>query len=492
MKRNPVLLSLLCLAAVLLGSCSGLPTPVTPPGAGTATVSVTFTDTPPAGVSILSFTVTLSGLALNPATGTAVNFTLTPNPLSVELTRLQSDSFLGSVLATVPSGTYNSMSVAVASSSIVFFNASGAAIGACANNTLCTVAPISAATLTITTAPFPLTLVNGQQTGIAIDFDLNKAISATMGVDFTAAGAATASALPHTGTPASTLDLVEDFTGTVTAFSSATNSLTVQSGTRGTLTGLVSATTLYHDPLATCAALDATCLHTGQTLSVNAGLNSDGTLAIREVDLLDSASVDVLEGTVYQVASPTSFRMVLSDKVVVTTSNTSLTGAKAGDQVNISWSAAPTFAVDTAGMPLAASFPANLALFTGGVDTSVLFPGQTVMVSVTGATTTSGVISATGTRVLLRHSHITATVNGSVAANSFNIDAAALPPYFGAAAWGTTTPQVNVFSNLTGYDGVAGVTSLAATNVVSIRALYIQNSTLNAVPMFFATKVRKQ
>lgn len=491
MKRNSVFLSLLGLAPVLLGSCSGLPKSSTPPAPGTATVSVTVTDTPPAGVSILSFTVTISGLALNPATGTPVNFTLTPNPLPIELTRLQSDSSLVAVSAAIPSGTYNSMTAAVASSSIVFFNGSNAAIGVCASNTLCAAAPISAASVNITSAPFPLTLVSGQQTGIAIDFDLNKAISATMGVDFTVTGALTASALPHTGMPASTLDLVEDFTGTVTAFSSATNSLTVKSGTRGTLTGVIGANTLFHDPLNTCAALNSTCLKTGQTLSANAGLNLNGTLAIREVDLIDSASVDVLEGTVSKVNGTTSFSMVLSDKVVVTTSNTSLTGAKAGDQVNISWSVPPTFTVDTAGMPLAASFPANLALFTNGVDTSVLFPGQSVMVSVTGATTTSGVISATGTRVLLRHSRITATVNGAVAPNSFNIDAAALPPYFGTATWGTTTPQVSVFSNLTSFDGVTSASGLAAPNVVSVRALYIQNAVKNAVPMFFATKVRK-
>ncbi|MBZ5528663.1 MAG: DUF4382 domain-containing protein [Acidobacteriia bacterium] len=488
MKRSPLALSTILLAALLLASCSGTHNTVTPPASGNATVSVTFTDTPPAGVSILSFTITLSGLALNPSSGAPVNFTLSPNPLSVELTRLQSDSFLGATSAAIPAGTYSGITVAVASSKIVFLNGTAAAIGSCTAGSLCTVSPISAASVTYT-FPAALSLTSGQQTGIALDFNLNNAITAALGVDFTVAGAVTATNLPHTGTPASTLDLIEDFTGTVTAYNSSTGSLTVQSGTRGTLTGIVGSGTLYHDPLATCVALNSTCLHTGQTLSVNAGLNLDGTLAIREVDLIDSTSVDVLEGTIYKTpGTTTSFSMVLSDKVVVTSSNTALTGAAAGDTVNLSWSAAPTFAVDTAGMTLSSSFPSNLALFTGGADSSVLYPGQTVMVTVTGATASLGVVSATATRILLRHSRFTATVN-TVLSNSFSINAAALPPFFGS--FGATIPLVEVFPNVTSYDNVAGSASLAAADVVSLRALYIQNPGMNSSPMFFATKVRK-
>jgi hypothetical protein len=492
MKRTPLALSTILLAALLLASCSGVPNAVVPPAPGNATVSVTFTDTPPAGVSILSFTVTLSGLALNPASGTPVNFTLSPNPLSVELTRLQSDSFLGATSAAVPSGAYNSITVAVASSKIVFFNNSGSTIAStCLNNTLCTVTPISAATVTYT-FPTALSLTTGQQTGVALDFNLNNAITAALGVDFTLAGAVTATNLPHTGTPASTLDLIEDFTGAVTAYNSSTGSLTVQSGTRGTLTGILGAGTLYYDPLTTCAALNSTCLAIGQTLSVNAGLNLDGTLAINSVDLIDSTSVDVLEGVIYQTpGTTTSFSMVLSDKVVVSSSNTALTGAAAGDTVNLSWSSAPTFLVDSAGMTSAmqGSYSSQLSLFTGGTDSSVLFPGQTVMVTVTGVTSPSaGVISATATRVLLRQSRFTASVN-TVLSNSFSLNNTTLPPFFGS--FGATVPVVQVFSNVTSYDNVAGYASLASADVVSLRALYIQNSGMTTSPMFFATKVRK-
>jgi len=501
MQRTSLTLSTLLLASLLLSSCSGVPNATTPPASGNATVNVTFTDTPPIGVSVLSFTVTLSGLTLNPSSGTPVNFTLSPNPLSVELTRLQSDSFLGATSAAVPSGTYSGVTVAVASSKMVVFNGSGATIATtCLNNTLCTLTPISAASVTYT-FPTALSLATAQQTGIAIDFNLNNAITAALGVDFTLAGAVTATNLPHTGTPTGALDLIEDFTGTVTAYNPTTGSVTVTSGTRGTLTGTVGAATAYSDPRTICASAGVACLATGETISVDAALNPSGTLAINAVDFIDTTSVDVLEGVIYQVpGSATSFSMVLADKVVVTSANTSLTGAAAGDIVDLSWSPLPalppTFFVDYAGTGMGTNFAGNVAYFAGASDSSVLFPGQTVMVTVTGATNVLSAtsppvntISATATRILLRHSRFTATVYTAGGANPFTLTNTTLPPFFGS--FGATNPTVQAFSNITNYDNVAGYASLASNDVVSLRALYLPKLGITASPMFFATKVRK-
>jgi hypothetical protein len=500
MQRSSFTLSTLLLASLLLASCSGVQNIPVPPASGNATVSVTFTDTPPAGVSVLSFTVTLSGLTLNPSSGTPVNFTLSPNPLSVELTRLQSDSFLASTSAAVPSGTYTGVTVAVASSKMVVFNSNAITTAGCGALSLCTLTPTSAASVTY---PFPtaLSLATAQQTGIAIDFNLNNAITAALGVDFTLAGAVTATNLPHTGTPTGALDLIEDFTGTVTAYNPTTGSVTVTSGTRGTLTGTVGAATAYSDPRTICASAGVACLATGETISVDAALNPSGTLAINAVDFIDTTSVDVLEGVIYQVpGSATSFSMVLADKVVVTSANTSLTGAAAGDIVDLSWSPLPalppTFFVDYAGTGMGTNFAGNVAYFAGASDSSVLFPGQTVMVTVTGATNVLSAtsppvntISATATRILLRHSRFTATVNTAGGANPFTLTNTTLPPFFGS--FGATNPTVQAFSNITNYDNVAGYASLASNDVVSLRALYIPKLGITASPMFFATKVRK-
>ncbi|MBZ5540946.1 MAG: DUF4382 domain-containing protein [Acidobacteriia bacterium] len=456
----------------------------TPPPPPTTTLNLTLQDAPPANTSIASFKVTITGVALNPVGGgAAVNLTLSPNPYVVELTRLASDSaFLGSF--TVPSGSYSSITVTVANPDITFANQSGSTVTGCLTGSVCEITPAAAGSLTVSTSPFPLTLSASGQSGLALDFNLNNALTATagdLGVDFTAADVLSASALPHTGMPSGTLDLLEDFTGTVTAVSSS--SITVQSETRGTLTGTLNSSTVYHDPLSTCVALDSTCLHTGQTLSVDAALNLNGSLTIRSVDLLDTTSVDEIEGTVVLTGPPpsTQFNLVLSDKVVAS-GNASLSSAVAGNIVLVTLSATPAFQVDTGGLTVP---PASLSLFQGGSDTSVLFNGQTVMVRVTAAAGSSGAgnLTATVDRVLLRYTRTTAAVTGAVASPYFYLDAATLPPYFGIL----NTAQVQIFPNVTNYDGVNDVTGLVSGDIVSVRALYIKS----AAPPFLAAKVRK-
>jgi hypothetical protein len=492
MKRNFLFLSVLGAAALTLSSCSGnwnnpgggTGGGGTPPPASTATLNLTLQDAPPADTSIASFKVAITGVELNPVGGgAAVNLTLSPNPYVVELTRLASDSaFLGSF--TVPSGSYSSITLAVAIPDITFANQTAGTVSGCAANSVCEITPAAAGNLTVSTAPFPLTLSANGQSGLALDFNLNNALTATGGnldVDFTAAGVLSASTLPHTGTPSGTLDLIEDFTGTVTAVSSS--SITVQSGTRGTLSGTLNSSTVYHDPLSTCTALDATCLHTGQTLSVDAALNPGGSLTIRSVDLLDTTSVDEIEGTVVLTGPPPSkqFNLALSDKVVAS-GNISLSSAVAGNIVLVTLSATPAFQVDTDGLTVP---PTPLSLFQGGSDTSALANGQTVMVRVTAAAGSSGAgnLTATADRVLLRYTRTTAAVTGAVASPYFYLDATTLPPYFSIPS----TAQVQIFPNVTIYDGVSDVTGLAPGDIVSVRALYIRS----AAPPFFAAKVRK-
>ncbi|MBZ5701393.1 MAG: DUF4382 domain-containing protein [Acidobacteriia bacterium] len=265
MKRNFLYQFVLLTAALALSSCSGYwynpgggtgggGTPPPPP---TATLNLTLQDAPPANTSILSFKLAITGVTLTPTAGAAVNLTPSPSPYVVELTRLASDSaFLGSF--TVPAGSYSSITVAVANPDITFVNQTAGTVSGCLTNSVCEITPSAAGNLTVSTAPFPLTLSASGQSGLALDFHLNNALTATngnLGVDFTAAGVLTAATLPRTGTPTGTLDLLEDFTGTVTAVSAS--SITVQSGTRGTLTGALNSSTVYRDPLGTCPALDS-------------------------------------------------------------------------------------------------------------------------------------------------------------------------------------------------------------------------------------------
>src|SRR5260221_5175993 len=127
MLRNKILFPLLLSAILSLASCSGLPKSGGGGGGGNTTLSLTMTDVPLAGTSILSFKVTVTGVSLTPSTGKPVTLTLNPSTPIIELTRLQSDSaFLGT--STVPSANYTSATVSFTSPDVVLINQTNVAL----------------------------------------------------------------------------------------------------------------------------------------------------------------------------------------------------------------------------------------------------------------------------------------------------------------------------------------------------------------------------
>jgi hypothetical protein len=501
MLRNNVLISLLLVATVSLGSCSGQSKGGgVKGGGGNTTLSLTMRDAPIAGASILSFKVTVTGVSLTPSTGKPVNLTLNPSTPIIELTHLQSDSaFLGT--STVPSANYISATIAFSAPDIILMNqTTGTLNGAtptpvCAVNAVCEFKPNVSGTITLTTAPFPLTLTSNQQTGLSLDFHLNNVITMTSGtvsVDFTLANVLTATTLPRTGTPTGALDLIEDFTGVITTFSG--NSVTVHSDTRGNITAVANSSTTFNIDQIVCSAQNITCLGANKTVSIDASLNPDGTMTLLEADLLDNVSVlanklDAVEGTVF-LTDPVKqqISIVLSDKTIVS-GNSVLTSASGGTIVQASLGTTPIFSVDTKGLSaVLASSPGDIADFTSFTN---VFAGQTVRIQVlaspapTAGLNTSVLVNTNS--VVLRFSRVTATVSIPPASPFFSVSATTLPSFLGGIS-GLVNIPVQISSGQTHFDGVTDITGLNVGDTVSIRALFIPNFLTSP---FFAAKVRK-
>ena len=452
------------------------------------------TDTPLAGTSILSFKVTVTGVSLTPSTGKAVSLTLNPTTPIVELTRLQSDSaFLGT--STVPSANYTSATISFSSPDIVLVNQTTVAltggtpapcpVSPVSPVTTCEFKPATSGTITLTTAPFPLTLTPNQQTGLSLDFNLNNAITMTNGavsVDFTQANVLKAVTLPRTGMPTGALDLVEDFTGVITAVSG--NSVTVHSDTRGNITAVANSSTTFNNLPVACGAQNITCLLANQTVSIDASLNLDGTMTLLEADLLDSVAVDEVEGTVFSVNQVTQqISLVLSNKTVVS-GNPVLTAAAPGNVVQVTITNALPFTVDTKGLSAVTASLGSIPFAT----VSNVFPGQTVRMHVTNPTAGTGsTILVNSSSVVLRYSQVTATVSVAPTSFFFSVNAATLPPFIAGLGVIVNVP-VQISSGQTHFDGVADITGLSVGDTVSIRALFVPN--FFASP-FFAAKVRK-
>jgi hypothetical protein len=499
MLRDKILFPLFLLAILSLASCSGLPKSVgSGGGGGNTTLSLTMTDTPLAGTSILSFKVTITGVSLTPSTGKPVTLTLNPSTPIIELTRLQSDSaFLGT--STMPSANYTSATVSFTSPDIVLINQTNVALtggtAPCPVSavTTCEFKPTTSGMITLTSAPFPLTLTPNQQTGLSLDFNLNNAITMTNGVvsvDFTQANVLTAATLPRIGTPTGALDLIEDFTGIITTISG--NSVTVHSDTRGNITAVANSSTTFNNLPATCAAQNITCLLANETVSIDASLNLDGTMTLLEADLLDNVSnvslkLDEVEGTVTSV-NASQISLVLSDKTVVS-GNSLLTAASAGTVVVATLGTTPAFSVDTKGLSAVTGSPAAINSF---LTLQNVFAGQTVRIQVLASPApTAGLNSSVlvnTNSVVLRFSRVTATVSTQPASPFFSVSFVTLPSFLTSSS-PLVPPNILVqISTQTNFDGVTDITRLSVGDSVSVRALYIPNFTASP---FFAAKVRK-
>jgi len=504
MNGGKTLFLALLFAAFSISSCSGLPKGTGSGGTGTATVSFTLVaDTLPANPSIFSFRVSITNITLKPATGSTVTFT-PANPI-VDLMRLQSDTAFLGALAGVTAGTYTvtvSLSSPATGPTITFLNDTGSALTAGSTN--CAINAVCAATLSVTGNPvissFTFTASSGGKQGLGLDFNLKNAITISGGVltvNFNPAspnpGVFTAFTLPrqNANLGSNQLELIEDFTGVVSLSGS---NVTITSPTRGALTAaIVSGTTFFDQspaPSTLCANPPSNCAAAGQIASVDAFLNSDGTLSLKEFEPLTATQQDLVEGIVSSIPTQTQFGMVVKDKTPAATGSL-IAGLNTGDLLTVNIPAPQPFFIDTKGLAVS---PGNAGLFEGASNTTVIRLGQAISVHVTAFTAASGTTpaSATADTVTLRWSRLIAAITSS---STTLVNVNAVPSYFGLSA--ATTLPAQVFTGTLGTDGVTnldGVTDAGGLNTslpVGLRALYVQNATNTALTPFLAAKIRQ-
>ncbi len=485
MKCNAALKFLFVISTITLAGCSGVPNGSGPGPGQNANVAVTMTSTPSvslSNISVISATVGITGITFTPSTGTAVALTLTPTVYPVDLSRLQSDTaFLGSL--SVPADTYTSATVTFSAPVLTVVNQSGATLnGSCLSGTICQIT-LTAGSASVTTAPFPLTLASAQNAGISLNVNLNNALTVTnntLALNFGGINVFAAAALPRTGAPTGSLDLIEDFVGTVTAKGSTSLTVLAANGTSLQLT--LPASPVIEDPQGLCPAQDATCLVVNQTVvSVDATVGTTGALTLTSADLLDAAPTNEVEGTLLANGTPGQFFLVVSNKVLGGAGNATLSAANTGDIFLVTLNN-PTFIVDTDEFFNNASVPASTltTLFSSEAD---LVDGQDVMVHATAATGTAanGDQALTADVVRLRFTRTTGTVQ-SISGQAISLSN--VPPFIPFI----TNPLVQTITGTTSFDNVTDVNSLTAADTVSIRALLLNNSVFS----FYAAKVRLQ
>ncbi len=167
--------------------------------------------------------------------------------------------------------------------------------------------------------------------------------------------------------------------------------------------------TFFQFPNTACSSPGFACLKNNQILSVDIGIQADGSILARNIVFEDADSSDVeVEGMVTSTnAASQEFN------IVVLTASSSVTGLSIGAPATVQYATSPQtpFAIDFVHVDNSqVSTSSFLASFTGPAD---LVPGQ--QVSIRRNSSPSGTIVAD--RVRLRSSRITATVQSVGAPN---------------------------------------------------------------------------
>jgi len=437
--------------AVTLAACGG-GGPVKVP-AGKSHVTLTIQDTPPTGITILAFQISILGATLNPVQTGGVSSVQQPvsvldSPADVELTQLATYSTLLTE-ASVPENSYSGITLTFGTSRMTYQNNSGSAIGTCANGSICQVNPIvSPSTITVSSLPaFPISLYASSPGGLQLDFNLTQGIIPDLSI-FTPTVTVTQLSVSQSSQGSLGMDQMNNLEGLVTSANAATSQFGLSSSLYPVSISTDNNTQFdgFSDQGLTNGFAG---LQVGQRVRSQAILNPDGTLSATIVELQQTsaaAQAPQIKGTITSVDSGTEFHMVVRDELQ------QVSGILVGDLVTVNLAGAPTFAIEPDGLTVPPVFS-----FASAND---LMVGQEVQVTV--ASGSSGSVVSTD-QITLRMSDLTAKVN--IINNAAIITVGNLSPLYTSA--GIPTLRLGVVPE-TRYNNVP---SLAVGQTLAARGL---------------------
>jgi hypothetical protein len=463
------------LILLFLAGCSSAPNSSVNNNSGVP-VSLSITDDPPNGVTVLFFQISLTAAYLTPAPGSSnsSNVSLLSNntPIQIDVTELQAlSAFLST--ANVPAETYNSLTLTFANPQLVIFNASDNTIAStCPLNTVCQLTPQidnNSSTLTFTSAPFPVTVADNTPLGFLLDFHLNKVIQSDLSVNLGVANGVSIKELPST--PPFGPPQFGFLFGTVQNVNSSQNQFTLQAPWGRMFTIDVNSSTSYENfPSSVCSTSGFSCVMSGQIVQVQvASVQSDGTLLAGTVSYVQAASQQVARGNIINLS--TANGSTVMTLLLHWSPNVGI--LPFGGIASVTVASTATFSVDSGNFTI----PTGLSF----ASTSDLLVGQDVEVDVVAGTLSNSgssghwappSVSFTTDSVELEPSQITGTITATnSSAESFTI--ATFPNFFACwsnSNWAPTQITVDTTSQTTyeelNPDSFSGLT---VNGVVSVR-----------------------
>lgn len=403
------------LILLILAGCSQAPVSPTSSNSNgansTAQVSLSLTDDPPSGVTVLFFQISLTAANLMPASGSSQVSLLNNNtPIQVDVTQLQAISAFLST-ANVPTGTYKSLAITFANPQLVIFNAADPAIAStCPLNTTCQVTPKldDSSTLTFSTAPFPVMVAQDTPLGFLLDFHLNQVIQSDLSVDLGVTNGVTVEELPPA--PPFGPRPFGFLSGTIQNVKASQNQFTLQTRDGRMFTIDTNSSTSYENfPSSTCTTSSFSCLASGQVVKVQvANVQSDGTLLAAEVSFIQAASQQVVEGDVISVS--TTNGTTVMQLVLHWSPSASL--LPFGGLASVTVPSTATFSVDSGSFTISSGLSfASASDLLAGQEVQIGVAAGSLTKSATAGSWAPASVSFTANSVELEPSQITGLIN---------------------------------------------------------------------------------
>ena len=442
----------------LLVACNGSMAPIQV--AQGVPMSLTIGDTPPNGVGVLFFEASITGASLQPSDSSKPAISVLSAPAEVEFGHLQTDTAFLS-LANVTPDTYSSMALTFGNAQLTIVNHSGAAIGSCANNTVCALTPSFAkSSVTISGAPFPITIDMNSAVGIKLDLNVNSSIQNDLSINPSVSIAHVTHR--HASDEDQEMEQIDELHGQVTAVGSNQFTLMNRRSGKSFMVNVDSNTVFEDFGRAGCTAnpQDFTCIKMDQILEVKLSEKGTGTMLATRVEFVENASQLAIKGTITSVDSSTQFHMV------VFLEEPAVNGISEGSPVVVTIAPNATFQVGREEMGEHGGFDNFGFSFASSAD---LMVGQDVQIRQGTVMSAGGVVTVTTDLVRLWPSQITGQV-GTINSGMGTFTLTNLSPLFTGATPPVNTIRVLMLSDMD-FEDFPNQAPLATGNTVSVKGL---------------------
>ena len=187
------------------------------------------------------------------------------------------------------------MTLTFANPSLTIENDTAAPIAGCAVGSICTIAP-AAPSLSATVPLTAFSIASSSTTGLLIDVNLDNLLTASLGADFSAGTTVTSFTPAGTGAPPVG---AEDVVGQVGNINASGNTFTLTNAAGSFTLKVDNTSTFFQFPPSECSTTGFACLQNNQILSVDIGIQADGSILARNILFEDADSSDAeVEGMI--------------------------------------------------------------------------------------------------------------------------------------------------------------------------------------------------